>query len=55
MREAIKQRGAMILDKTQETGKTMTGGPGPAWEQKWINYINVVNYIKPWRAAGKPF
>lgn len=26
MREAIKQRGAMIIDKTQETGKTTVGG-----------------------------
>ncbi|CAI5793232.1 Hypothetical predicted protein [Podarcis lilfordi] len=49
MRECIKHRGAMIIDLSEATG------PGLTWEQKWINYVNVVNSVKPWRAAGKPF
>lgn len=28
---------------------------GPKWEEKWINYVNVIHSIKPWRTAGKPF
>ncbi|KAL8196950.1 UNVERIFIED_CONTAM: hypothetical protein K2H54_002809 [Gekko kuhli] len=49
MRECIKHRGGMIIDLRH------TSASGPLWEEKWINYVNVVNSIKPWRTAGKPF
>uniref|UniRef100_A0ACB8E4X2 Uncharacterized protein n=1 Tax=Sphaerodactylus townsendi TaxID=933632 RepID=A0ACB8E4X2_9SAUR len=49
MRECIKNRGSMIIDLSHTTAS------GPLWDQKWINYVKVVNSVKPWRTAGKPF
>ncbi|KAJ6664267.1 hypothetical protein lerEdw1_008486 [Lerista edwardsae] len=49
MRESIKDRGSTIVDLSHVTVC------GPKWEEKWINYVNVIHSIKPWRTAGKPF